>query len=144
METEKKVIKKQSGFTLIELIIVIAILGILAAIAVPRLSGFTDKAKVSADEQLGEVIRNATRVLVADGTLTGTGTIDVENSTSSTTPDAVEYTVTGLTVKNNASIGSVMDPLVENNKKLQGASTASLLITVGANQAVTYTRVLKP
>lgn len=33
------------GFALIELIVVIAILGILAAILIPRFNGFTDKAK---------------------------------------------------------------------------------------------------
>lgn len=37
--------KKSDGFTLIELIVVIAILGIIAAIAVPRLAGFKSRAE---------------------------------------------------------------------------------------------------
>lgn len=46
-----KMTKSKKGFTLIELIVVIAILGVLAMLVVPKLSGF----KASADNRVNEV-----------------------------------------------------------------------------------------
>jgi type IV pilus assembly protein PilA len=57
----------QKGFTLIELVIVVAIIGILAAIAVPAYQDYTIKARVSEGASLGSAARTAVDVTFAEG-----------------------------------------------------------------------------
>ena len=52
MKNNSKIVSSEKGFTLIELIIVIAILGILAGIAIPRITGIQDKARYATGEAL--------------------------------------------------------------------------------------------
>jgi MSHA pilin protein MshA len=64
-------INKQAGFTLIELIMVIVILGVLSAFALPRFANLGDEARVASISGLNGAVKAAANIahaqLLADG-----------------------------------------------------------------------------
>lgn len=58
--------KKKKGFTLIELVIVLAVLAIIALIAIPNFTKVRNNSKISADVRTGEQIEKITHMAIAD------------------------------------------------------------------------------
>lgn len=67
----------QKGFTLIELMIVVAIIGILAAVAIPAYGNYTKKAKFTEVTMATQAVKTAVELCASDlgnTTITGCGT----------------------------------------------------------------------
>lgn len=62
MTMQKMTVRKEKGFTLIELVMVIVILGILAAFALPRFADFGNEARISSITGLAGSMRSAASI----------------------------------------------------------------------------------
>lgn len=77
-----KGIRKQGGFTLIELVVVITILGILAAFAVPRFASLEVEARAAATQSLAGSVRSGAALAHALWLAQGQpATVDMEGAT---------------------------------------------------------------
>ncbi len=88
--------KDERGFTLIELMIVVAIIGILAAIAIPQFSAYRDRAYISSMQADCSAIRVAEEAYYADK--------NVYKATTDPATDLKDYGIVALSVGNSAKV----------------------------------------
>lgn len=110
MSKLRRRLSESAGFTLVELIVVIAVLGILAGIAVPRLTGVQDKANISAGESSLSTIKNYANMYFSEyGTTTSPGLDTIvseysDNSVDEILSDGWNISNSSMTVESDTDI----------------------------------------
>ncbi len=66
-------LKAKKGFTLVELIVVIAIIGVLAAILVPTMLGYVENSRITSADQVAKTIKDAAQVAATEMDTQGMG-----------------------------------------------------------------------
>lgn len=70
-----RILKQEQGFTLMELMIVVVILGILAGIAIPTYNGVQDRARLAVGEANAAMLNRGIRQLEVYGYVSEDGTL---------------------------------------------------------------------
>lgn len=123
----KKLKKENKGFSLVELIVVVLILGILAVAVTPQIMNWVDKSKKNTDETTVESIEVAAQAAVLEYMETNAVAAEVYYVDGGTTPSITQSgsANTGLGAKILTAIGAVSDPKQDPTKVYKIEVTAT-------------------
>ena len=128
----------QKGFTLIELMIVVAIIGILAAVALPAYQDYTVRAKVTEGLSLAGSAKTSVAENAASASPFASGWI-APSATKNVASVAIDQTTGRITITYDASIDGgknlILNPLdgsVTTGTALAGTATGSTVPSLGS------------
>lgn len=125
--------KKQGGFTLIELVVVIVILGILAVTAAPRFLNLQDDARTSSLEGLKGAMAGAAGIVYGKSAIEGLETVSSGSAISGANGTDINI-VFGYPEASSAGIGNAVSGLAEDWTVISSATGA---IAYGFNNNTT-------
>ena len=122
--------RAQQGFTLIELMIVVAIIGILAAIALPAYQDYTIKSKASEATSLSAPVRTALGIACSEATLS-TSTSNSTLGVAAATDITGLYTTSVTGASTGATNGSVRAVLKAIGSTSSGITAGDAFVWTG-------------
>jgi type IV pilus assembly protein PilA len=126
----------QQGFTLIELMIVVAIIGILAAIAIPAYQDYTIRAKVTEGIGLADAAKTAVSEAYQSSDLAGVSAL----STSWTSAANTKY-VTSITISGTGAVTVTYSnavPQIQNTTLVLTPNITKLPLAAGLSGAIDW------
>ncbi len=121
------------GFSLVELIIVIAIMAVLVGVLAPQYIKYLDKSKISADKQLADNLRQAITTTMLDPEIT-TPTL---SNTDADIPDTGATAMDAFWTEVYSIVGTADGDALEDALKYEKG--AAIQYKVGTDKAVTCT-----
>ena len=140
----KKFRKNNKGFTLVELIIVIAIIAILTAVAAPQYIKYVDKARWSKDQNIAASVLTTVEAAAIDYNSDEDPDNDIKG-TAADAPVTVTFNATGIHAAEGSSLetaledafGDLSKVVVTNTHQYQEDDSTTYTVEVDTTGAVT-------